>query len=152
MKPTLYFSFAVLCTGLNLFVQYCVIAIQDFFDIGLDFSRYLMISETSLRLSIAIICGTIAGLLVKFILDRNIVFSHKSNNIHTEIRKFTIYSSLGIITTLIFWLVEWSFFKLWSHSASKYLGGALGLSIGYWLKYFLDQRYVFTQSGVDYEI
>lgn len=152
MKPTLYFLFAFVCTGLNLLVQYSVISIQNFFDIGLSLSRYLMISEASLRLSIAIICGTVAGLLVKFILDRNIVFGDKSNSISTEIRKFTIYSSLGIITTLIFWSVEWSFFKLWSHPASKYLGGALGLSIGYWIKYFLDQRYVFTQSGVDCEI
>lgn len=152
VKPLKYFIFAVFCTVLNLAIQFCVFSMQKFSHPMSEFLEEWAISQSDLRLTIAIICGTLAGLVTKFILDKYLVFEDWEQELSTELKKFTIYSGLGIITTLIFWFVEWSFYIFWNHPAAKYVGGALGLSVGYTLKYYLDKRYVFKQGMIDYEL
>ena len=51
---------------------------------------------------------------------------------------------MGIVTTLIFWGFEFSFGYFFETKQLRYLGGVIGLSIGYLAKYQLDKRYVFT--------
>jgi hypothetical protein len=45
---------------------------------------------------------------------------------------------------LIFWGFEFTFEYLFETKALRYLGGVIGLCIGYVVKYQLDKRYVFT--------
>ena len=96
-----------------------------------------------LSLYIAMLVGTAVGLVAKYILDKNYIFYHKSLNKAQNIKKFSLYSLTGIITTLIFWTVEISFDIIFSYNDAKYYGAVTGLSIGYILKYFLDKKYVF---------
>ena len=60
-----------------------------------------------------------------------------------ESKVFTLYILMGILTTTIFWGFEFSFHILYQSNEMRYLGGVIGLMIGYIFKYFLDKRYVF---------
>jgi hypothetical protein len=63
-----------------------------------------------------------------------------------ELRKVSLYGAFSVVTTLVFWLFEVSFWMLWRTDFAKYSGAVLGLAIGYAVKYFLDRRFVFAGS------
>lgn len=92
---------------------------------------------------IAIFSGTISGLILKYILDKRWIFNYQTNNLSDELGTFSKYSITGIITTLIFWGVELIFFYIFAFKGSQYIGGSIGLFLGYLLKYYLDKKYVF---------
>jgi len=96
---------------------------------------------------IAIIFGTGTGLLVKYVLDKRFIFYFTTQTHAENLWKFILYSTMGIVTTAIFWGTELSFHFVFGHPAAKYAGGAIGLSIGYYVKYLLDKRFVFIYSN-----
>ena len=51
---------------------------------------------------------------------------------------------MGLATTAIFWGTEFLFSRIDPSGRLIYLGGAIGLAIGYVVKYELDRRFVFT--------
>ena len=53
--------------------------------------------------------GTIAGLIVKYFLDKNWIFNNYEKSIYKNMKYFMKYSFFGIATTLIFWSFELSF-------------------------------------------
>jgi len=60
------------------------------------------------------------------------------------------YTLTGVVTTAIFWGFEFGFDQIFQSKDMRYLGGLIGLAIGYWTKYRLDKRYVFgpqTKKG-----
>ena len=87
--------------------------------------------------------GTAAGLVLKYCLDKNFIFFAEKNSAIHDFNRFVIYTLFGLFTTLLFWSVEWAFIKLWAHQYSRYLGGVIGLSLGYYIKYKLDRKWVF---------
>lgn len=89
--------------------------------------------------------GTFMGLLVKYALDKRYIFSYSSRNIIENGRKFVLYSFMGVFTTIIFWGTELSFEFIFASKGMRYLGGIIGLCIGYWIKYNLDKRFVFVR-------
>ncbi|KRG64621.1 hypothetical protein ABB27_16325 [Stenotrophomonas terrae] len=91
----------------------------------------------------SIIVGTGVGLVVKYVLDKRYIFQfHPRNAIH-DMRTFLLYTAMGGVTTLVFWAFEFGFQHVFQTSAMRYLGGVLGLTIGYLAKYHLDKHYVF---------
>jgi putative flippase GtrA len=54
---------------------------------------------------------------------------------------------MGGVTTIIFWGFELSFYYFFESTLMKYVGGGLGLILGYISKYFLDKKFVFTSDG-----
>lgn len=94
---------------------------------------------------IALISGTVVGLLVKYYLDKNFIFIDNDNSLYNNSRKFSLYSLNGIITTSIFWGTETMFFYVYATSFARELGAIIGLSIGYFLKYKLDKKFVFQK-------
>ena len=122
-----YTLFAVISTFFNLLFQYFVFLLYSGFG----------------SLYIAMFFGTLAGLIVKYILDKKMIFYHKVENNKDDAKKFALYSLMGVFTTVIFWGVEMAFHYLIPDPNSKYLGAVIGLSIGYVIKYFLDKKYVF---------
>ena len=54
---------------------------------------------------------------------------------------------MGVFTTLIFWSLEFGFTLLFQTKEMRYLGGIIGLAIGYFTKYQLDKRFVFRKIG-----
>ena len=127
---TKYSIFALIATGVNLLSQFGVFQIYN----G-KFSIY-----------IAIAFGTGTGLITKYILDKKYIFYYQTENLQHDIQKFIVYSIMGVLTTIVFWGTEFAFHFLLSQQWAKYLGGMLGLFIGYIIKYNLDKKYVFSQN------
>ena len=127
-----YTLFAVLATLLNLLAQEAVARIYD-----CAFALYLAMG-----------CGTGAGLVSKYLLDKKYIFQFSTASPREDLGKFTLYGLTGIGTTAIFWGFEIGFDWFLGGKAARYLGAVIGLSIGYGVKYRLDKHYVFTgQKG-----
>ena len=118
--------FAIIATIANLLTQY------------VSFSLY----DDSYSLLIAMAFGTFTGLIVKYILDKKYIFFYRPVSKYDDFGKFIKYTISGVVTTAIFWGTEILFHFLFGGNAI-YIGGALGLGIGYLLKYQLDKKFVF---------
>lgn len=128
----LYALFGAAATGTNLATQAIV--------------RTLLPAETGSPgpvYWVALCAGTGTGLVAKYLLDKRWIFEDRTVGLAVHTRKFSLYTLMGLATTAIFWGMQTGFFLLWRTEAALYLGGALGLAIGYVLKYRLDRRYVF---------
>ena len=128
MVAVKYALFAVISTVINLIVQ------------------WIMISNYNCKFSfwIALFAGTLAGLISKYVLDKKFIFFYKSKSIFDDFNKFICYSLMGIFTTLIFWGIEIGFKVIIEKNWSQYVGGFIGLTVGYTVKYFLDKKFVFN--------
>ncbi len=126
-----YIIFAILSTLVNLLVQW--ISFYFYSDLG--------------ALYVAMFLGTLAGLIVKYMLDKKWIFYHSAQNKKDDAKKFMLYSFMGIFTTIIFWGTEMLFYYIFTYKNAKYIGAILGLSIGYIVKYYLDKKYVFITKG-----
>jgi len=122
-----YVTFASISTLVNMFFQYITFYIYDGF----------------LSLYVAMFVGTLAGLVLKYVLDKKYIFFHTPKNKKDDGKKFLLYSLMGVFTTTIFWGFEISFNYMFENPDAKYLGGVIGLFIGYIIKYFLDKKFVF---------
>ncbi len=122
-----YALFALVSTIVNILFQY------------LSFLIY----EGFLDLYVAMFIGTVAGLILKYILDKKYIFFHTPKSKKDDGKKFFLYSLMGVFTTFIFWGFEIGFDYMYEDENAKYLGAVLGLSIGYVVKYFLDKKFVF---------
>lgn len=125
-----YIIFAAISMLCNLLVQYLSL---------LTYSRFA-------ALYVAMFFGTLAGLVVKYVLDKNYIFYHTPKNKKDDVTKFMHYSLMGIITTGIFWGTEIAFDALFQRPNAKFVGAMIGLSVGYVVKYFLDRKYVFIEK------
>jgi putative flippase GtrA len=93
--------------------------------------------------------GTLVGLVVKYILDKRWIFQDHSTGLKAHSQKFTLYTTMGLVTTAIFWGSETLFWVLWQTDVMREVGAILGLSIGYVVKYNLDRRFVFTDDTLE---
>jgi hypothetical protein len=98
-------------------------------------------------ITLSIFVGTLTGLLLKYILDKEYIFKFKANSAAHDTRTFLLYCVMGIATTTIFWGFEYAFQFFFGTEHMRYLGGMIGLAIGYITKYQLDKRFVFKQGN-----
>jgi len=98
-------------------------------------------------IEISIFIGTIAGLPLRYYLEKRYIFAFKSEDIKHDSKLFVLYSSMGIITTFIFWGTEYLFYILFNTDFMRYTGGVIGLALGYFIKYQLDKRFVFIAKS-----
>ena len=129
----LYAVFAAFATVVNIGSQALVI--------------WLYLGPYAVPLSILV--GTAAGLPVKYVLEKRHIFSFECDNLAHDGKMFALYSFLGVFTTALFWGIEYAFHHIFGTDAMRYLGGVIGLTLGYAIKYHLDKRFVFvTRSAV----
>jgi putative flippase GtrA len=95
----------------------------------------------------ALFFGTLTGLLAKYLLDKKWIFAYETTCHKDNAHRFGLYSLMGVVTTVIFWGTEMGFFYLFDFEGAAYVGGALGLAVGYVIKYQLDKRFVFCTPG-----
>lgn len=122
-----YIWFAIVSTMVNLGFQYLSFYVYDGF----------------LSLYIAMFNGTLAGLILKYILDKKFIFYHETKSKKDDGKKFFLYSLMGVFTTFIFWGFEIGFDYIFANENAKYLGAVIGLALGYLIKYNLDKKFVF---------
>lgn len=95
---------------------------------------------------ISILVGTAAGLPLRYLLEKRYIFAFKSNNIVHDGQLFVLYSFMGVFTTAIFWGVEYAFYLIFATDNMRYVGGVIGLAIGFYVKYQLDKKFVFVSG------
>jgi putative flippase GtrA len=131
----LYIAFAAVAIIVNLGSQAIVIALYS--------------GAHAVELSILV--GTATGLLVKYILDKRHIFEFTSENLAHDGRLFALYTVMGLFTTVIFWGTEYAFQWIFGTNAMRYLGGFIGLTLGYVTKYRLDKHFVFVSRPAETE-
>lgn len=93
----------------------------------------------------SVVVGTGVGLVVKYILDKHYIFRFRARSVAHDTQTFALYTVMGLVTTVIFWGFEFGFHHIFETKEMRYLGGVIGLAIGYLTKYYLDKRFVFKQ-------
>ena len=129
----LYTLFAVVSTAINIGSQMVSIWIY----------------KGPFSVEISILVGTVMGLPLRYFLEKRYIFNFTSKNLVHDGKLFVFYSAMGVITTLIFWGTEYTFHLIYDTDFMRYLGGVLGLSIGFYVKYQLDKKYVFVNSSTE---
>lgn len=125
-----YVAFAIVATIVNLGVQRLVLAVTD------GTAGFIM----------AVGFGTLAGLFLKYVLDKKWIFyDRQTTGVTAQGRQFSVYLLMGVGTTVIFWGTETVFWLIWQTDVMRELGAVLGLGVGYVVKYNLDRRFVFSQ-------
>tara|TARA_B100001057_G_C22123399_1_gene671656 strand:+ start:124 stop:513 length:390 start_codon:yes stop_codon:yes gene_type:complete len=128
---------------MNLAIRYIFFSvISIFINICTQVLIFQIINSRDI-IYIALFFGTITGLLSKYFLDKHWIFMYEAKNKRDDFTKFFMYSLMGLATTTIFWLTEWYFYTTFNFYGSQYIGGIIGLSIGYTIKYQLDKYFVF---------
>jgi putative flippase GtrA len=107
----------------------------------------MLIYSGAYAVEISIFIGTLAGLPLRYFLEKRYIFSFESKNIKHDGQLFILYSFVGVFTTAIFWGTEYAFHLIFTTDAMRYIGGVLGLTIGYYIKYQLDKRFVFVNKS-----
>lgn len=126
-----YALFALLATAANIGTQDIVVRLYD--------GHFKILGS--------IIMGTGTGLIIKYFLDKRYIFRFRARNAIHDGQTFILYTFMGLATTAIFWGFEFGFNQIFATKEMRYLGGIIGLAIGYLAKYYLDKRYVFcTQT------
>lgn len=125
-----YAIFAVIATFANLAMQRIV----------------LQTGSTGIHFIAAIGMGTLVGLVIKYALDKRWIFYDQDMGVKNNTRKFTLYTVMGVLTTLIFWGAETTFWQIWQTDLMREIGAIIGLAIGYVVKYNLDKRFVFNDK------
>ncbi|MDO5624549.1 MAG: GtrA family protein [Pseudomonadota bacterium] len=123
----LYTLFAALATAANIGAQ----------------DVWLRIWHGPYAIALSVLAGTAVGLVVKYVLDKRWIFRFKAQSAAHDGQTFMLYTLMGVLTTVIFWGFEFGFHALYGTREMRYLGGALGLAIGYLAKYQLDKHFVF---------
>jgi putative flippase GtrA len=95
------------------------------------------------QIEVSVLVGTAVGLVVKYVLDKLYIFRFRAASTLHDLQTFILYTGMGVFTTLIFWGFEFGFNQAFQDKFMRYLGGAIGLAIGYFAKYHLDKRFVF---------
>ena len=96
-------------------------------------------------IELSVLLGTFMGYPIKYVLEKKYVFDFQAQSLSHDSRLFALYGAMGVLTTLVFWGVEWAFQVAFGTDTMRYVGGAIGLTIGSVIKYNLDKRFVFKQ-------
>ncbi|MBF0334916.1 MAG: GtrA family protein [Alphaproteobacteria bacterium] len=123
-----YALFAALATAANVGVQAASLEIYD----------------GTRALALAMVLGTGVGLAVKYLLDKRWIFFDRKTSMSHDGRQFGLYTGMGVVTTAVFWLTELAFDAM--SPDLRFVGAAIGLAIGYQIKYHLDRRFVFRAA------
>jgi hypothetical protein len=101
---------------------------------------------------VSILVGTATGLPLRYFLEKRHIFAFESKSIPHDGQLFALYSFMSVFTTAIFWGVEYGFQWLFGTDTMRYIGGSLGLAIGFYIKYQLDKKYVFVSGNSKVQI
>ena len=95
---------------------------------------------------VALLVGTLTGLISKYCLDKRFIFAFVTRSQRQSLKTFIAYSVTGVLTTALFWGFELGSEFWFGGKSARYSGAAIGLAIGYVVKYQLDSRMVFVST------
>ena len=149
-QMALYFIFAACMITLNYIIQKTnQIVIAPFIcgNFGsIEFFQMLYCSTIPYNMSE--LMGSIAAVgityIIKFFLDKYIVFKKSSLKIKETSQEFFKYFGFAILTTIL--NIGIQFFLTNIFNTPLEISFVVALSIGYITKFFLDKKYVFTKE------
>ena len=147
-QMTLYFLFAALMIGLNYLIQklnQLVIApafCQSFGEIEFFHVLYCSTDPYDMPQLIGSIVAVGITYIIKFFLDKFIVFKKTETQLKDTSIEFMKYFGFAILTTIE--NVGIQFLLRNFLNTSLEIGFIVALSIGYLTKFFLDRKYVFN--------
>ena len=106
----------------------------------------ILVYNGAYSVEISILVGTAVGLPLRYFLEKRYIFVFTSKNLAHDGRLFAFYTAMGVITTLIFWGTEYAFHLIYGTDSMRYIGGVIGLAVGFYVKYQLDKKYVFVSD------
>ena len=124
---------------MTLFIRYvlfCIVATL----VNLVTQRVFLESVFIDYYFVALLLGTLTGLITKYILDKNYIFKDFDHSIKNNSKKFTLYTLNGVFTTAIFWGIESVFYFVYATTFARELGAIIVLSSGYFFKNKLDKK------------
>ncbi|MFW9991129.1 MAG: GtrA family protein [Candidatus Odinarchaeota archaeon] len=143
-----YIAFAVVAIAINVGCQALVeFLAKNFIPSIAFFAIEVLGKQLYFWFGLALVSGTLVGFIFKFIVDKWIIFRDRLKEDETLAetgKQITKYFGFAIFTTIIFWGTEGLFYLLLGEEWYL-IGGVIGLSIGYTVKFILDRQYVFTE-------
>jgi putative flippase GtrA len=116
-------------------------------NIGTQELSLMLLSAVPWVVVLSVMAGTGTGLVFKYVWDKLLIFGFRPATASRDLLAFGGYTLTGVGTTATFWGFEFGFDLLFGTKLMRYVGGVIGLAIGYAIKYQLDKRYVFVGSG-----
>lgn len=98
---------------------------------------------------IPISVGTLICLPINYVLKKRHIFEFSTDNFAPNSRLFFRHAFMGIFTTALFRVIAYVFHWVFGTDSMRYLGGTLGLTLGYFIKYRLDKRFVFVAKSTE---
>ena len=123
----MYVAFAIIVTMINLASQRAVLSFLS----------------GNIGFFLALFFGTLAGVIVGYLLDKNWIFYDETKISQNYGKQFFLYAMTGAIHTPIFWITETLFWFIWMTDQMRELGAILGLLFAYTVKYFILKKYIF---------
>ena len=123
----LYVAFAIIVTMINLASQRAVLSFLS----------------GNIGFFLALFFGTLVGVIVGYLLDKNWIFNDETKISQNYGKQFFLYAMTGAIHTPIFWITETLFWFIWMTDQMRELGAILGLLFAYTVKYFILKKYIF---------
>ncbi len=142
-QAVLYFLFAACVIVLNLIIQYLHMNFLSPWicsQVSWSFVQTYYCPESG-RVLFGSILGVGVAYIVKFFLDKFIVFEKKSTNLKQTSKEFIKYFLFAILTTAI--NIGGQYLLYWAFSIDYIIAGFISLAIGYFVKFLLDRKYVF---------
>lgn len=146
----LYFGFAILMICLNYLIQklnQIVIApsiCQNFGDVGFINTVYCSIEPYDMPELVGSIVAVGITYIIKFFLDKFIVFKRKSKEFKETSIEFMKYLGFAILTTIENIGIQFILTNFLNSPLE--ISFIIALSIGYITKFFLDRKYVFFKN------
>lgn len=139
-----YILFAVISVVLNMLIQLTVYNLLTL--TGLDLLYISIYKNIDILTFIKMGTATVGAFVFKFFVDKLFIFKDRTENISAGLLQVIIYGLFAVFTTAIFYASQLSFKLLFVFDYSEYIGGALGLTLGYTVKFLLDRKYVFNRK------
>jgi putative flippase GtrA len=107
---------------------------------------FLRVYTGNYAVELSIIVATAVILPFKYVSDKKLIFKFTALGAVQNFWKFANYTFVSIFTVAIFWGIEYAAHLLVDHAPMRYLAGAFGLTVSFYLKYMFDRRYVFVKK------
>ncbi|MEL7111153.1 MAG: GtrA family protein [Pseudomonadota bacterium] len=130
----------------NRILKYALAAVAaTIANIGAQWLIVSLLGNTAYVVYASVLIGTAVGLVAKFLMDKFLIFRDPAAG-RQAVTQVSLYLATGIFTTIVFWAIELAFHYVYQTDLMRYVGGVLGLAVGYTLKYMLDSRFVFREQ------
>jgi putative flippase GtrA len=100
-------------------------------NIGSQELSLMLLSAFPWVVVLSVMAGTGTGLVFKYVWDKLLIFGFRPATASRDLLAFGGYTLTGVGTTAIFWGFEFGFDLLFGTKLMRYVGGVIGLAIGY---------------------